>query len=70
MTLADPRYQLPKRKHFTSKLLHEKSSEIQNNVKAQLTKAKKVCLTILTYGLAGKCQISWELLAISFWTEL
>ena len=39
MTIADPEYQLPSRKHFTSKLLHEKSSEIRENVKAVL-KAK------------------------------
>lgn len=32
MTIAEPKYQLPSRKHFTSKLLHDKSSKIRTNV--------------------------------------
>ena len=42
----DPRFQMPSRKYLPSKLLHEKSSEIQNNLKLRLIKAQCVCLTI------------------------
>ena len=42
----DPRYQLPSRKHLSTKLLEEKSSSIQNDVRRSLQNAPSVCLTI------------------------
>ena len=46
MNKAELRYQIPSRKILSNKLLHEKSAEIQNNVKEQLAKAESVCLTV------------------------
>ena len=46
MERAEPRYQLPSRTFLTSKLLHEKSTEVKNNLKSQLKKAPCICLTI------------------------
>lgn len=42
----DPKYQIPSRKHLSTKVLNEKSSEVRNNLKEKLSKAKNVSLTI------------------------
>lgn len=46
MEIADSRYQMPSRKHFSTKLLYEKSTEVRNNIKHQLKMADSVSLTI------------------------
>ena len=46
MEIADSKYQMPSRKHLSSKLLHEKSNEIRNNIIHQLKLADSVSLTI------------------------
>ncbi|VDI55921.1 two pore calcium channel protein 1 [Mytilus galloprovincialis] len=46
MEKADTKYQVPSRKHLSSKLLHEKSVEIKNNLVNTLKRAESVCLTI------------------------
>lgn len=38
--LLDPKYQIPDRKTFTKKLLHEKSVEVQSNLKHILKNAE------------------------------
>lgn len=42
----NPRYQLPSRKHFSTKLLLERSTSIQNSLKSKLRAVESVCLTI------------------------
>ncbi|VDI46437.1 Hypothetical predicted protein [Mytilus galloprovincialis] len=42
----DPKYQVPCRKHLSTKLLVEKASEVQNNMKEKMSLAKSVNLTI------------------------
>ncbi|XP_063438060.1 zinc finger BED domain-containing protein 4-like [Mytilus trossulus] len=42
----NPKYQLPSRKHLSTKLLHQKASNIQSNIKEKLRSAESVCLTI------------------------
>lgn len=42
----NPRYQLPSRKHFSIKLLLERSTSIQNSLKSKLRAVESVCLTI------------------------
>ncbi|XP_071166549.1 zinc finger BED domain-containing protein 4-like [Mytilus edulis] len=42
----NPKYQLPSRKHLSTKLLHQKASNIQSNIKEKLLSAESVCLTI------------------------
>lgn len=73
MTIADPKYQLPSRKHFTSKLLHEKSSEKRENIKAVLKKAESVCLTIDLWssrqmrgflGITGHFILDWAMKSV------
>ena len=44
--LCEPRYQVPSRKHFTSKLLYEKSVEVKNDLTHHLKMAQDVCVTI------------------------
>ena len=46
MEIADSKYQMPSRKHLSSKLLHEKSTEVRNNIIHQLKMTESVCLTI------------------------
>lgn len=43
MEFADSKYQMPSKKHLSSKLLHEKSNAIRNNIIHQLI-----------YGLVAK----------------
>ena len=73
MTIAEPKYQLPSRKHFTSKLLHDKSSKIRTNVKEQLKKAESVCLTIDLWssrkmrgflGITGHVILDWTMKSV------
>ena len=42
----DPRYQLPSRKHLSSKLLSDKSASVESELKDSLRTAPSVCLTI------------------------
>lgn len=42
----NPKYQFPSRKHLSTKLIQEKSTEIRNELKENLAKAISVCLTI------------------------
>ena len=42
----NPKYQVPSRKHLSTKLLYKKSTEIQSKLKEQLRSVESVCLTI------------------------
>jgi hypothetical protein len=42
----NPKYQVPSRKHLATKIIQEKSTEIRNGLKKNLTNAVSVCLTI------------------------
>ena len=42
----DPKYQIPSRKHLSTKLLHQKSTKIQSSLREQLRSVESVCLTI------------------------
>ena len=42
----DPRYQLPSRKHLSSKLLTDKSASVESELKDSLRTAPSVCLNI------------------------
>lgn len=42
----NPKYQFPSRKHLSTKLIPEKSTEIRNELKKNLAKTISVCLTI------------------------
>ena len=46
MKILDSRYQLPSRKHLSTKRLEEKSTSVQANLKGSLQNAPSVCLTI------------------------
>jgi uncharacterized protein with von Willebrand factor type A (vWA) domain len=46
MEFADSKYQMSSKKHLSSKLLHEKSNAIRNNIIHQLKLADSVSLTI------------------------
>ena len=69
----DPRFQMPRRKYLSSKLLQEKSSEIENNLKLRLKKAQSVCLTINLWsnrqmkgflGITGHFIVDWTLKSV------
>lgn len=73
MSKLDPKYQLPSRKHMSSKLLHEKAAKIRNNVKLQLKNAESVCLTIDLWsnrdmrgymGITGHFILDWALKSV------
>ncbi|XP_069103066.1 zinc finger BED domain-containing protein 4-like [Argopecten irradians] len=73
MAKCDSRYQVPSRKHFTTKLLKEKSTEVQNNVKHQLQRAQSVCLTIDLWsnrqmrgfmGITGHYILDWTMKSV------
>ena len=70
MDKADPRYQLPSRKHLTSKLLPAKITKTQADLMARLKKADKVCATIdlwssmqmrSYFGVTGHFIVDWAL---------
>ena len=42
----DPQFQIPSRKHLSTKLIDEKAAEVKDNLIKQLNKAPSVCLTI------------------------
>lgn len=42
----DPKFQVPSRKHLSTKLLQEKATEIQRLLKEQLINAEHICLTV------------------------
>ena len=42
----NPKYQLPSRKHLSTKILQQKSSEIQSDIKEKIHSVQSVCLTI------------------------
>ena len=46
METLNPRYQVPSRKHLSTKLLPEKKAEIQEKVKISLQKAEMICVTV------------------------
>ena len=69
----NPRFQVPSRSHLTKKLLHEKSSEIQSNLKLRLKKAQSVCLTIDMWsnrqmkgflGITGHYIVDWTMQSV------
>ena len=73
MEHAEPRYQMPSRTFLTSKLLHEKSTEVKNNLKGQLKKGQSVCLTIGFWsnrqmrgflGITGHFILDWALKSV------
>ena len=70
MDKADPRYQVPSRKHLTSKLLPAKITKTQADLMARLKKADKVCATIdlwssrqmrSYFGVTGHFIVDWAL---------
>ena len=71
--LCEPRYQVPSRKHFTSKLLYEKSVEVKNDLTHQLKMAQDVCVTIDLWsnrqmksfiGITGHYILDWTLKSV------
>ena len=46
MEVSNPRYQVPSRKHLSTKLLPERKAEIQERVKNSLQKAEIICVTV------------------------
>ena len=69
----DPRYQLPSRKHLSTKFLEEKSSSIQNDVRRSLQNAPSVCLTIDLWsnrqmkgfmGITGHFILDWTMQSV------
>ena len=70
--MIDPRYQVPSRKHLTSKLLPLKTSDVQKDLRliARLKQADKICATIdlwssrqmrSYYGVTGHFILDWTL---------
>lgn len=66
----DPKFQVPSRKHLSTKLLQEKAREIQTLLKEQLNKAEQICLTIGLWsnrsikgflGITAHFILGWEL---------
>lgn len=73
MEKADTKYQVPSRKHLSSKLLHEKSVEIKNNLVNTLKRAESVCLTIDLWssrqmrgflGITGHFILDWAMKSV------
>ena len=46
MEVSNPRYQVPSRKHLSTKLLPERKAEIQERVKNSLQRAEIICVTV------------------------
>ena len=70
MHRADPRYIVPSRKHLTTKLIPDKSSSIDSDIKSKLKKAQAVCLTIDLWsnrqmrsfiGITGHFILDWTM---------
>ena len=73
MKKTEPRYQLPSRKHLSSKLLNEKAEEIRDEVKKQLKRAESVCLAVDLWsdkqmkgflGITGHFILDWQLKSV------
>ena len=73
MEKANPKYQVPCRKHFTSKLIHEKLSQVRSNIISELKSTENICLTINLWsnrqmraflGITGHYIINWKLNSI------
>lgn len=69
----DSRYQVPSRDHLSHKLLRNKSSCIQNDLKQQLKMAASVCLTIDLWsnrqmkgflGITGHYILDWTMKSV------
>jgi hypothetical protein len=69
----DSRYIVPSRKHLSSNLLHNKSSEIQSGLVSLLAQAQSVCLTIDLWtnrqmrsfiGITGHVIIDWTMQSV------
>ena len=66
----DPKYQMPSRKHLSTKLIHEKSEEVKTMVKERLAKAGSVCLTVDLWSnrqMKGFLGITGHYISISDW---
>ena len=70
MKILDSRYQLPSRKHLSTKHLEEKSTSVQANLKGSLQNAPSVCLTIDLWsnrqmkgflGITGHFILDWTM---------
>lgn len=66
----DPKFQVPSRKHLSTKLLQEKAREIQSLLKEQLNNAEHICLTVDLWsnismkgflGITAHFILGWEL---------
>ncbi len=66
----NPSYQIPSRKHLTTKLLSEKSAKIKEDLQHQLCAAQGICLTIDLWssrqmrgfiGVSGHFILNWAL---------
>ena len=73
MGLCEPHYQVPSRKHFTSKLLYEKSVKVKNDLTHQLKMAQDICVTIDLWsnrqmksfiGITGHYILDWTLKSV------
>ena len=70
---SNPKYQMPSRKHLSSKLIHEKSSELKSNLMHQMKIAENVCLTLDLWtnrqmrgflGITGHYILNWTLKSV------
>ena len=66
----DSKYQIPSRRHLSSKLIHDKAEEVKTNAKQKLGKAQSVSLTIDLWsnhemrgfrGVTGHYILNWQL---------
>ncbi|XP_053385865.1 zinc finger BED domain-containing protein 4-like [Mercenaria mercenaria] len=66
----DPKFQVPSRRHLSSKVIHEKARLISNTVKSQQKRAENICLTIDLWsnrsmkgflGITAHYILDWEM---------
>lgn len=69
----NPKYQVPSRKTLTNKLIHEKCSEMRNNIKHKLKAAQNICLTLDLWssrqmraflGVTGHYIADWQMRSV------
>ena len=70
MEKANPKYQVPSRKHLTSKLIHEKVSNLKESIIGELKSVTNVCLALDLWsnrqmreflGITGHYITEWQL---------
>lgn len=69
----NPKYQVPSRKTLTTKLIHEKCSEMRNDIKHKLKSAQNICLTLDLWsnrqmraflGVTGHYIADWQMRSV------